>query len=38
MLARFKQVADKRDGLILEEQGKVALGEGETEEPAPAGE
>jgi len=24
MLARFKQVADKRDGLILEEQGKQA--------------
>ncbi|MDX1717470.1 MAG: DNA-directed RNA polymerase subunit beta', partial [Anderseniella sp.] len=38
MLARFKQVADKRDGLILEEQGKMALGEGEAEEAAPAGE
>jgi DNA-directed RNA polymerase subunit beta' len=38
MLSRFKQVADKRDGLILEEQGKMALGEGEAEEAAPAGE
>jgi DNA-directed RNA polymerase subunit beta' len=38
MLARYKQVADKRDTLILEEQSKMSLGEAPAEEAAPAGE
>jgi DNA-directed RNA polymerase subunit beta' len=39
MLSRFKQVADKRDGLILEEQGKMAVEDATEEaEAAPAGE
>ncbi len=37
MLSRFKQVADKRDGLILEEQSKTALADAASAtEPAPA--
>ncbi|MEE4237039.1 MAG: DNA-directed RNA polymerase subunit beta', partial [Anderseniella sp.] len=38
MLARYKQVADKRDTLILDEQAKMSLGEAAAEEVAPAGE
>ena len=40
MLSRFKSVADKRDGLILDEQAKVAVEDSSepAEEPAPAGE
>ncbi len=39
MLSRFKSVADKRDGLILEEQSKVAVADASTvEEAAVAGE
>ncbi|MEP6289751.1 MAG: DNA-directed RNA polymerase subunit beta' [Marinomonas sp.] len=40
MLSRFKSVADKRDGLILDEQAKVAVEDASepAEEPAAAGE
>ncbi len=39
MLSRFKSVADKRDGLILDEQAKVAVEDAsETAEPVTAGE
>jgi len=40
MLARFKSVADKRDGLILDEQAKVAVEDASetAEEPVAAGE
>ncbi len=38
MLARYKQVADKRDTLILDEQAKMSLGEAAAEEAAAAGE
>ena len=39
MLSRFKSVADKRDGLILDEQAKVAVEDAsEPAEPVAAGE